>query len=112
MAFPMHSVRQTRQRLLMFAGAALIVLPAYGPRLNAQQTRPETLRIGTSGSLAPERGGQKNESALSTLKGFIQEETGLNNEIVRQKDWRELADGMAKGQLHLGVFQGYEFAWA
>src|SRR5207237_7027310 len=44
--------------------------------------------------------------------GVIKDETGFTNEIVRQKDWRELVDKMSKGDLHLGVFQGYEFAWA
>jgi len=46
------------------------------------------------------------------LKVFIKEETGLDNDIIRQKNWRELADKMAKRKLHVGVFHGDEFAWA
>jgi ABC-type phosphate/phosphonate transport system substrate-binding protein len=74
------------------------------------QAKIDFLRIGTSGALTAKGGDEK--GALETLHEFIQTETGLNNEILRQKDWRELADKMASGQLQLGVFQGYEFAWA
>ncbi len=74
-----------------------------------RQAKVDVLRIGTSGGLATEK---KEASALETLKAFIKEETGMDNEILRQKDWRELVDRLAKGELHLGVLQGYEFAWA
>jgi ABC-type phosphate/phosphonate transport system substrate-binding protein len=74
------------------------------------QAKIDVLRIGNSGTLGAEGGDEKGSE--ETLKDFIKTETGLNNEIIRQKDWRELADKMASGQLHLGVFQGYEFAWA
>src|SRR5262249_38425125 len=77
-----------------------------------QPRKIDVLRIGSSGSLASEAPGGKEEAALKTLKTFIKDETGLDNEIIRQKDWRELADKLAKRQLHLGVFQGFEFAWA
>src|SRR5262249_13984952 len=43
---------------------------------------------------------------------FIKSETGLNNDIVRLKDWSEVAEKMFQKQLHFGVFRGYEFAWA
>ena len=72
----------------------------------------KVLRIGTSGTLAQETQADKEEAALDTLKSFIKSETGFDNEIVRQKDWRELAEKLAGGQLHLAVFQGHEFAWA
>src|SRR5262245_21275311 len=72
----------------------------------------KVLRIGASGRLAEETEAEKEEAALDTLKSFIKSETGFDNEVLRQKDWRELAEKLAGGQLHLGVFQGYEFAWA
>lgn len=70
------------------------------------------LQIGKSGSLALEAEAGKEDAALDTLKTFIKDETGFANEIVKQKDWRELADKLAGGQVHLGVFQGAELAWA
>ena len=75
------------------------------------KSRPQTLRIGTCGTLTEGTTGHE-ENALRTLKDFIKSETGFDNEIVRQKSWRELAQKMADKQLEIGVFQGYEFAWA
>ena len=77
---------------------------------SAQQAKLNVLHIGSSGSMTGKQ--EKEKGALDTLKAFIKEETGLDNEIERQKDWRELADKLAKGQLQIGVFQGNEFAWA
>jgi ABC-type phosphate/phosphonate transport system substrate-binding protein len=71
----------------------------------------DVLHVGTSGTLTGEKGSRE-KGALESLKSFIKEVTGLDNDITRQKDWRELTDKMAKGQLHIGVFQGHEFAWA
>jgi len=90
---------------LVFAG----LLP---PSATGQQTKLEVLHIGSSGTFTGASKGNKEKEALETLKAFIKDETGLDNDIQRQPDWRELADRMAKGQLQLGVFQGYEFAWA
>jgi ABC-type phosphate/phosphonate transport system substrate-binding protein len=70
------------------------------------------LSIGSSGTLGGTGSRSDDKAALKSLKSFIKEETGLDNEIIRQKDWRELADKMAKRKLQLGVFQGEEFAWA
>jgi ABC-type phosphate/phosphonate transport system substrate-binding protein len=105
---PPRRVSRPQGLLLAAALAAVVAVPgaaAHG------QSAPSVLRIGSSGSLttAP---GTNEKAALETLKDFIKEQTGLDDEIVRQKDWRELADKMSKGRLHLGDFQGYEFAWA
>jgi ABC-type phosphate/phosphonate transport system substrate-binding protein len=89
----------------------LCVLSAPG---YAQQGKKiEVLHIGTSGALALNAAsGTKEETAIEALRGFIKSETGFDNDIVRAKNYEELVRKMASGQLHLGVFQGYEFAWA
>jgi ABC-type phosphate/phosphonate transport system substrate-binding protein len=90
---------------------ALIALAVLWPgRSSAQQ--PPKLRIGASGSLALNTGTKDDAAAMDTLKSFIKSETGFDNEILRQKNWKDVVDQMARGQLDLGVFQGYEFAWA
>jgi ABC-type phosphate/phosphonate transport system substrate-binding protein len=100
-----------RQRLLLpvFTLAALLVGPAAAP---CQQANLDVLRIGTSGTLTGEAGSSREKAGIETLKSYIKDESGLDNELLSQKSWREVADKMAKRQLHLGVFQGYEFAWA
>ena len=70
------------------------------------------LHIGSSGSLTGSVGQGKEKAAMMTLQGYIKEETGLDSEIHRLKSWQVLADKMHQGQLQIGVFQGYEFAWA
>jgi ABC-type phosphate/phosphonate transport system substrate-binding protein len=74
------------------------------------KAKVETLLIGSSGTLTG--AGTNEKGALESLQDFIKEETEMKNEIQKQKNWQELADKLAKGQLHLGVFQGFEFAWA
>jgi ABC-type phosphate/phosphonate transport system substrate-binding protein len=78
----------------------------------AASGKVDVLQIGTSGTLGSSKEASKEKGGLESLKSFIKEETGLNNEIIRQKDWSELADKLARGELHVGAFEGYEFAWA
>jgi ABC-type phosphate/phosphonate transport system substrate-binding protein len=94
--------------VFMFALWAALV----GQAVPGGQGKHEMLRIGISGGMSEETPGPKEKSALETLKRFIKDETGLENEILRQSDWRELTEKLAKGQLQVGVYEGYEFAWA
>jgi ABC-type phosphate/phosphonate transport system substrate-binding protein len=81
----------------------------------AERGRPakiDLVRIGTTGTMAPEGDGRNDKGAMKSLRRFTQNQTRLTNEILRQQGWRELADDLTRRKLHLGVFQGYEFAWA
>src|SRR5262245_34372675 len=86
----------------------LLTLGASGQ----QAGKIDVLKIGTSGSLALDAEPGKEEAALDTLKSFIKSETGFANEIIKYKDWRELAAKLAAGEANVGVFQGHEYAWA
>src|SRR5688572_9912615 len=99
--------RQPHSVLVALACAVTTLLVVSRAAVDGGQAKVDVLRIGTSGNLASDQSGDKEESALATLKAFIKEETDLDNEIRSQKDWRELAEKLAKGELHLGVFQGY-----
>jgi ABC-type phosphate/phosphonate transport system substrate-binding protein len=81
-------------------------------RCGPQAAKVELLRIGTSGSFALDAEPGKEDAAEDALKSFIKAETGFTNEIVRKEGWRQVAKELQGGKLHLGVFQGYEFAWA
>jgi ABC-type phosphate/phosphonate transport system substrate-binding protein len=78
----------------------------------AGHAKVDVLHIGTSGNLTAQKQASGEKGALESLQSFIKEETGFENDITRQKDWQELTDKMTKGQCQVGVFQGYEFAWA
>jgi ABC-type phosphate/phosphonate transport system substrate-binding protein len=111
--FPTKSTPwQHEQRPLLpaFAVVALLSISAVGA--NGQQARLETLRIGASGTLTGNADDPKEKAGLKTLRRFIKDETGMDSDIIGQLSWQTLADKMAKGELHLAFFQGYEFAWA
>ena len=96
--------------LLACTVAALIAMPIYSS--DANQAKVAVLKIGTSGSLVVENETSTKKSSLESLQAFIKAETRLDNEILRQKSWGELTDKLAKEQLQLGVYLGFEFAWA
>ncbi|SRR6266851_3336162 len=101
------------RRGIRFAWILVMLLSTLSAPARAQQAKKiDVLQIGTSGSLALNASGTKEETALDALKSFIKTETGFDNEIIQQKNYEELVQKMASGQLHLGVFQGFEFAWA
>jgi ABC-type phosphate/phosphonate transport system substrate-binding protein len=97
--------------LLLIALVTLFALPGWSVR--GQQAKFDVLRIGTSGSLTgQEESSAREKTGIEELKSFIKEETGMDNEIIRQKSLKDLAEQMVQKKLQLGVFQGYEFAWA
>jgi ABC-type phosphate/phosphonate transport system substrate-binding protein len=102
MAFREPPARQFRPGFLLAFPLALALVP---------QARADTLRIGTSGTVSAESPGEE-KGAIANLKSFIKDETGFDNEIVQEPNWQSVVDKMGKGQLQVGVFQGYEFAWA
>jgi ABC-type phosphate/phosphonate transport system substrate-binding protein len=98
---------------LLIPSVVTVVVAVSCPPGRAQDKKIDLLKIGSSGTFMSETGDRKKEeAALQTLREFMKEETMMDNEIVKEKDWAELAQKMSKGELHLGVFHGYEFAWA
>jgi len=100
----------SRTYLVFCVLTTLLITASTG--VKGQQAKVDVLRIGSSGSMSTEKSGKEEKSAIDTLRNFIKEETGLNNEIQEFKDWQEVGDQLTKGKVHLGVFQGYEYAWA
>src|SRR5262249_53693278 len=74
-------------------------VPAWGQ----QAKKIDLLKIGPSSSISMEVKGskEKEETAFDTLRSFIESETGFKNEIVRQKDWREVGDKLADRTIQL-----------
>jgi ABC-type phosphate/phosphonate transport system substrate-binding protein len=87
--------------------AGLLILRGSG-----EEAKIDLLLIGSSGTTKDKAARQKEQSSRETLQRFIKDETGLDNKITLQDNWLVLAEKLAKAKLHLGVFEGYEFAWA
>jgi ABC-type phosphate/phosphonate transport system substrate-binding protein len=104
--------RALHRGLAVLAAVLASFLTCIGASARDQPGKIDVLLVGSSGTISASADPGKEKAALETLQSFIKEETGLKNDIVRQKNWGDLAEKMSKGQLHLGVFQGYEFAWA
>jgi ABC-type phosphate/phosphonate transport system substrate-binding protein len=90
----------------------LVALPVLPIAVPAEQAGLEVLRIGASGTLTGQADSPKEKAGVKTLQRFIKEETGLQSEIFGEKNWLDLARQMARGELHVAMLQGYEFAWA
>jgi ABC-type phosphate/phosphonate transport system substrate-binding protein len=78
----------------------------------AQPPRIDVLRIAATGTLTGNPDDPREKAGVKTLRQFIKDETGFENEVSREKDWQVLADQLKKGTLQVGVFQGFEYAWA
>jgi len=102
--------RQGGMILLVCALTTLLSIPIA--QVDGKPTKPNVLLIGTGGRMGPKQDAAKEKAATETLRAFIKDETGMDDEILQQKDWRELADKMSTGKLQVGVYQGEEFAWA
>jgi ABC-type phosphate/phosphonate transport system substrate-binding protein len=70
------------------------------------------LNIGTTGGGVATPGDPDARGREDTLRDFIKAQTGMNNTFKLVKGWRELASELSKNELQVGVFHGFEFAWA
>jgi ABC-type phosphate/phosphonate transport system substrate-binding protein len=94
------------------AGAALVFGEGAPAGAEPPQAKLAVLRIAATGTLTGNPDDPREKAGVKTLRQFIKAETGLENEVSREKDWRALAAKLKAGALQLGVFQGYEMAWA
>lgn len=103
--------RLGRWRTGMAAGALTACFFLAGWSFLFAQGKDDILHIGSSGSLTT-TSNVKEDDALETLRSFIKEETGMENQIIKEKNWQELTDKLGKKELQIGVYHGFEFAWA
>jgi len=72
---------------------------------------PETVRIGIVRSFFRDIPQSQVGASTPAFQKLMQAQTGLPSEVASPTDTDELADKLMRGQLHLGIFQGVEFAW-
>ncbi len=97
--------------LRMAAVALIACFAARSLAADGPPARIVSLRIGATGTMTGVADGPKEKAGNELLQRFIKDETGFDSDIGGQVKWDELTDKLTKGQFHIGVFQGYEFAW-
>jgi ABC-type phosphate/phosphonate transport system substrate-binding protein len=107
--------------MLLLAFVSRLLCPRSAARIGALAAllltssalaQDKVLHIGASAALHPGPTTNKEKAALESLQKLIKAETGLDNDIVDLKNWREVVERMSGGSLQVGVFPGHEFAWA
>jgi ABC-type phosphate/phosphonate transport system substrate-binding protein len=95
------------------AAAFVALLLVAGPT-RAGTSKIPVLHIGATETLVEENVPEDcDETAVeATYRQFIQAETGFGSDLVALENHEVLAERLASGQLQLGLFMGYEFAWA
>ncbi len=95
------------------AAAFVALLFVAGPT-RADTKKIPVLHIGTTETVVEENVPEdSDETAVEAIyRQFIQAETGFGSDLVALENHEVLAERLASGKLQLGVFMGYEFAWA
>jgi ABC-type phosphate/phosphonate transport system substrate-binding protein len=95
------------------AAALVGLLLGAGPT-GADTRQLPVLHIGTTETSVEEkvREGSDETAAEVVYRQFIQEVTGFRSDLIALENHEVLAERLASGRLQLGVFMGYEFAWA
>jgi ABC-type phosphate/phosphonate transport system substrate-binding protein len=95
-------------------GAALVALFLIAGPSRADTREIPVLHIGTTEAVVEENvpEGSDETAVEATYRYFIQAVTGFDSDIVALENHEVLAERLASGKLQLGVFMGYEFAWA
>jgi len=91
-----------------FCGATLLGL--IGPQLRAEGQA--SLRIGMVQSMFRDVQPAMVQAMSRPLRDLIQRQTGLSGDVEVVADSFLLSDRLIKKEFQLGVFHGFEFAWA
>lgn len=85
-------------------------LLASGERAAAQS--PSSIRIGVISSLFRDTSEPLMQIIMRPFKSLLESQTGVNGQLVAGGNAEHLGEQLKKGDIHLGIFHGVEFAWA
>jgi ABC-type phosphate/phosphonate transport system substrate-binding protein len=89
-------------------GMALLPLTAT----DARATVPDVVRVGMVKSLFRDMPEPVVKALLIPFGSLMAAQTGMNGKILVSDNALTLGDQLEKGQMDLGMFQGFEYAWA
>ena len=94
---------------LAVCGAALLALLS-APNAPAEP-KAMTVRVGLVNTLFRDEPVKTIQSVAGPFKSLLEEQAGIIGEIIAGGDYTKLATQLQEGKIHLGVFNGPEFAW-
>jgi ABC-type phosphate/phosphonate transport system substrate-binding protein len=94
--------------------ATLVAVALFAGASRADSKEIPVLHVGSTETFVAENVPEGSDPAAveATYRDFIQTATGFGSDLVALESYEVLAERLAKGKLQLGVFMGYEFAWA
>lgn len=99
-----------RRRAVLTALLALSGLMVMVP-VQAEEAKAQKVRIGFVNSLFADGPAAFSAAVLDVFGRMVHAQTGLDAEVLRGGDAFELSDRLDE-DLHFGILQGVEFAWA
>ncbi len=107
--------RLFRGRSAVSAALASLLLLAWLPVVPiapAEAAAPAVIRIGLIRTMFRDAPDPVVKVMTNIFKSLMEEQTGLPNDVSAPDDFAQLAQQLKDGKLQLGVFHGFEFAWA
>jgi ABC-type phosphate/phosphonate transport system substrate-binding protein len=98
-----------RRKLLGAMGMGLLVL--LGPSVLAPAA-DERVKVGLTDTIFPGLKGARLQKAVRPFRSLLEKATEERGEAVQAGDTKALAALLKEGKVQMGVFQGYEYAWA
>lgn len=87
--------------------AALLTMSARAPAQSSQ-----SIRIGVISSLFRDTSEPLMQVIMRPFKSLLESQTGVSGQLVSGGEATNLGQRLKKGEIHLGIFHGVEFAWA
>jgi len=108
LTFPYRTGRLSAARVWIPLALIGVLLPVT----TASATTPSALRLGLVKSLFRDVPDSVVQALLPPFSTLVHQHTGVSGKLLMSADAGTLAAQLDQGQMDLGMFQGYEFAWA
>jgi ABC-type phosphate/phosphonate transport system substrate-binding protein len=90
----------------VLSGVLLASLPAVS------RPAPATVRVGLVDTMFRGESEKQIQSMAGPFKSLMEEQAGVVGEVTLSADMDQVAGHLKDGKIELGVFHGFEFAWA
>lgn len=97
---------------MRLAQTVIVLTLVAVPCVLADAPKNKNLRIGLMDTLFRDIDEGSIKSSVDQFQSMMEKETGLKGSSAHVKDWQQLAKDVADGKYDIGVFHGYELAWA